>query len=93
MTEQIMFFAFGFIGATLIALLVLIAMRRRTARPVMQHPEAAAPVSAAQNEAGDNTRSSDLEQAAHNIESSPRCGKTQASPLCKKPNDTSPRET
>lgn len=69
MTEQIMFFAFGFIGATLIALLVLIAMRRRTARPVMQHPEAAAPVSAAQNEAGDNTRSSELEQAAHKIES------------------------
>jgi chromosome segregation ATPase len=69
MTEQIMFFAFGFIGATLIALLVLIAMRRRTARPVMQHPEAEAPVSAAQNEAGDNTRSSELEQAAHKIES------------------------
>lgn len=69
MTEQIMFFAFGFIGATLIALLVLIAMRRRTARPVMQNPEAEAPVSAAQNEAGDNTRSSELEQAAHKIES------------------------
>lgn len=67
MTEQIMFFAFGFIGATLIALLVLAAMRRRTSRPVMQRAEAEAP--AAENEAGDNARSSELDQAARKIES------------------------
>lgn len=69
MTEQIMFFAFGFIGATLIALIAFVVMRRRAARPVMQHAEAEAPASAAENEAGDNTRSSELEQAARKIES------------------------
>ncbi len=69
MTEQIMFFAFGFISATLIALLVLAMMRRRAARPVMQHAEAEAPASTAENEAGDSARSAELEQAAGKIES------------------------
>jgi len=61
MTEQIMFFASGFIAAMLIGLLLLAAMRRRAAQPAKEQAE---------SEPGKNQFSAEFEQSVGGIESS-----------------------